>query len=162
MQLDWNTIKAEYSAGSKLRELAEKYNTSFETVKTHHKTDKWAIARKEFKNIVFRKTTEKKINKAVEKEFNEIETVIDSILWIDEQVKSGNCTVMEASSLIDKKDKLLNTLGKYTQKTVERHAIEHNYIDESFKKARATYLRIKGLEEERNQQIVSIRPNSTT
>lgn len=93
---NWDKIKNEYiTSRISYRNLAEKYNVSFSTLKDRAKREEWFKKRKEFRNKVDTKTTQKQ-EKIAESRAEILEDIEQKILSVERDV------IIDATNTIKK------------------------------------------------------------
>lgn len=122
---DWLKIRKEYEAGLKLRELAEKYNLNFETVKYHHRKEHWSRARKKTLRRIDEETTNKLVESQSQSNFDEISLIQEDIL--DLKGKAKLAEVISAEGAYRTLGSLYEKLGTYTHKTIQKIETEHSF-----------------------------------
>lgn len=117
--IDWQQIKSEFQAGATLNSLAGKYQISLETIKTRHRTDHWAQARKEYKRTLNEMTTKKLAEEQLPKTLSAVQVidlVVEDLLQGLPQAISGS-KEGTAKAIGD----LLKIRGTYTGETSEKN-----------------------------------------
>jgi len=123
MTAKWEKIKAEYTAGSKLKDLSEKYKISIDTLRSRHRREGWSKLRTKTEQKTNNKIVEEISTLKAENDLDEVESIIKSIKKVDELIDSGNIEATSLEGLLDKKVKLLIVLGTYTGKTSEKSEV---------------------------------------
>lgn len=121
-KVNWDKIKNEYvTSRISYRNLAEKYNVSFSTLKDRAKREEWFKKRKEFRNKVDTKTTQKQ-EKIAESRAEVLEDIEQKILLVERDV------IIDATNTIKELMKMHNKFNvdpdyckvrHSTQKTLE-------------------------------------------
>lgn len=130
MVINWDDVKKEYAAGSKLKALARKHTVSIDTLRSRHRREGWSKLRAKTEQKTNNRIIEEVANIKAEHDLDEIESIIKSIKKVDELIDSGGIEATSLEGLLDKKVKLLVVLGTYTGKTTERTEVQgtHNVI----------------------------------
>ena len=121
---NWQKIKSEFMSGAKLKDLANKYQISIETLKTRHRRDHWAKDRTKNELKVNEKILEKISEEQAEKTFNEIENI--KALIKTAQKALPKVDAMSKEGLLRSINELYKTLGTYTGKTVQKSETNAN------------------------------------
>ncbi len=121
---DWQKIKTEFIVGATLNSLAGKYQISLETIKTRHRTDHWAQARKNYKQTVNEITTKKLAEEQAHKTLNAIE-VIDTTIE-DLLSELPKAIINSKEGLARAISELLKVRGTYTGETVQKKDVSHS------------------------------------
>ena len=120
---NWQKLKSDFISGKTLSVIAKENNIPFDTVKSRHRAESWSKYRAEYKL----KTSENLTNKLAEKKatevLDEVESIIRSLRIIDDLIDKlkHEPEKLSLESLLDKKVKLLQVLGTYTGKTVQKN-----------------------------------------
>ena len=114
---NWNKLKAEFISGSTLKELSEKYQISFNTIKKHHRVDHWSDLRTKAALQTDEEIIEKTAKRQAKEAFDEIKNITKLIKEAQEEIKNVDASSKEG--LLRSVNELYKTLGTYTKKTSE-------------------------------------------
>lgn len=134
--MNWNQIKAEYASGTKLKDLANNYSLSIDTIRSRYRREKWSELRTKTKQQTNNKIIDELSSKEANRKLNAVEVIdhaINELLLVLPEAK-----LLSKESIARAINELLRTRGLYTGETTTNIKNENQFQVNADEVIRAT------------------------